>query len=86
MRGNASYISCKPCSVAAMRGSVCSVALSGGGTGAADSQAERPHLRVRGDELAQCGRAGSRQTDDEDRALDHLVGDFRMFATGLLDL
>ena len=38
MSGKASFIMAMPCSVAAIRGSVCSVSFSGGGTGAADSQ------------------------------------------------
>ena len=37
MSGNISFIIARPASVAAMRGSVCSVAVSGGGTGAPDS-------------------------------------------------
>ena len=36
--GNISFIIARPASVAAMRGSVCWVAASGGGTGAPDSQ------------------------------------------------
>ena len=37
MRGNISFIMARPASVAAMRGSVCSVAVSGGGQGDDDS-------------------------------------------------
>ena len=43
-------------------------------------------MRIRGDELAQCGRTGSGQPDDEDWPFDCFVRDLGVIAVGLLDL
>lgn len=47
---------------------------------------QRPELWVGRNQLAQGGGARARQTEDDDRALDHLVGDLGVLLVGLHDL
>ena len=44
MRGKVAYMTSRPAAVAAMRGSVSSVAVSGGGTGSDDSQSRSERI------------------------------------------
>ena len=76
-----------PSAHCAIRGSLCWVAASGGGVGAWDSQVRNDlELWIGRDQLTQRGGPGARQTQDDDRAVDHLVGDLGMLFVGLDDL
>ena len=76
-----------PAWVSAIRGSVCSVAVSGGGHGSAGLPgAQRPPSRVLGQQEAQGGGPGAGQAEPEQRGHDLLVVDLGVLGVPLLDL
>ena len=69
-----------------MRGSVCSVSLSGGGQGSLASQTRQgPARRVPRQQEAQRGGAGAGKAEAEQRVHDALFVDFGIRAVALLD-
>ena len=84
---NISLVKSMPAWATAMRGSVCSVAVSGGGHGVGRlPHAQRPAGRVLGQQEAQRGGPGAGKAEPEQRGHDLLVVDLGVPGVPLLDL